>query len=118
MTGRAPGPDPRLARLAAIGDLVQRHAAAALAENQRREAALAAEIAALRAETVGCEPTPFERSGSAARRALWRDGQVRALNAERARLRAARDGLARAAARAVARDQVIARLRNREGPTA
>lgn len=117
MSGGAPGPDPSLPRLAALADLVQRHAVAALAENRRREAALAAEIAALRAETAGCAPTAFTCSGGAARRALWCDQRIRALNAERARLRAARDMLAQAAARAVARDRVIARLRGRDGPT-
>ncbi|MGS4946305.1 hypothetical protein ACVDG3_12560 [Meridianimarinicoccus sp. RP-17] len=116
MTRRGPAPDPRLPRLAALADLVQRHAVAALAENRRRDAALADEIAALRAETAGCEPTAFERSGGAARRAVWRDKRIRALNAERARLRAARDGLARAAARAVARDRVIGRLRDDSDP--
>jgi hypothetical protein len=118
MTGRGPAADPRLPRLAALADLVQRHAVAALAENQRREAALAAEIAALRAEATGCAPTAFERSGGAGKHARWREARIRALNLERAGLRAARDGLARAAARAVARDQVIARLRAGDDPPA
>jgi hypothetical protein len=105
------GPDPRLPRLAALADIVQRHAVAKLAANRRQEETLVAEIAALRAEAAGCEPTAFERSGGAARRARWREARIRTLNAERAQLRAARDGLARTAARAVARDQVIAALR-------
>lgn len=116
MTGRAPGPDPRLPRLAAIADLVQLRAVAALAENHRREAALLAEIAALRAETAGSAPTDFERSGGATRRARWRDVRIKTLNAERAKLRAARDGLAQTAARAVARDRVIARLCKEDAP--
>jgi len=118
MTRRGPVPDPRLPRLGALAGLVQRHAVAALAENQRREAMLATEIAALRAEIAGSAPTDYERSGGATRRAQWRAARIRALNMERARLRAARDGLAQAAARAVAREQVIARLRDGAGPPA
>lgn len=109
--------DPRLPRLAALASLVQRHAVAALAANQQKEAALVAEIAALRAEGTGAEPTDYACSGSAARRLRWSNTRIAQLNAERARLRAARDGLARAAARAVARDQVLARLRNGADPT-
>lgn len=109
---RGPAPDPRLPRLAALAELVQRHAVAALAANRRRETVLAAEIAALRAEGGGTAPSAYERAGGAARRARWCAARLAELNAERARLRAAREGLARAAARAVARDQVIARLRD------
>lgn len=116
MTLPAPAPDPRLPRLAALAALAQRHAVAALAENRRKDAELAAEIDELRAETAGCAPTPFERAGGAARRARWCDARIRALNAERALLRAARAGLARAAARAVAREQVVARLQGQDDP--
>lgn len=105
-----PRPDPRLPRLAALAALTQRHAVAALAANRQREATLVAEIAALRAESAGTDPSAYACSGSAARRLRWCGAQIVRLNAERAQLRAARDGLARAAARAVARDQVLSRL--------
>lgn len=111
MTGRSPPRDPRLERLAAVASLVQRQAVAALAENRSREVALIAQIAELRSEGRGTAPTAYERAGAAACRDRWAADRIRALNAERAQLRAERDGLEKAAARAVARDAVIARLR-------
>jgi len=104
--------DPRLPRLAAITGLVQRHAVAALAANRAREATLAVEIAALQAEDGGTEPSAYERAGAGTRRARWCAARLAGLNAERARLRAECDGLARTAARAIARDQVVARMRD------
>lgn len=72
------------------------------------------EIATLRAESGGTAPTEYACSGIAARRLRWNNTRIARLNAQRAQLRAARDGLARAAARAAARDQVLARLQRGE----
>lgn len=117
MMATGPRPDPRLPRLAALASLVQRHAVAALAANRQKEAALAAEIAALRVESAGTDPTDYTCSGAAARRLRWAAARIARLNAERAMLRAERDGLARAAARAVARDQVLERLQRGTDPS-
>ncbi len=103
-------PDPRLPRLKALADLVQQRAVAALAANAHRDARLVAEIAALRAEIADTAPTRFACAGGAVRRARWCTARIASLNAERAQLRAAREALAQAAAHAVARDQVLARL--------
>ena len=118
MSGDGPPFDPRLPRLAALADLVRRNAVAALAANHQRDAALVAEIAALRRESVDTAPTVYACTGGAVRRARWCAVRIAALNAERAKLRAARDALARAAAHAVARDQVLKRLGGSGGPGA
>lgn len=116
MTRHDPAPDPRLPRLAELSDLVQRHAVAALAANQRREAALVAEIVALRAKIGATAPSPFECAGGGAAHARWCAARIATLSSAQAQVRAARDGLARAAARAIARDQVLARLRREGSP--
>lgn len=109
-------PDPRLPRLAALAGLVRMQAVAALAANHRRDSVLAAEIAALRADVVDTAPTAYACAGGAVRRSRWCDARIAALNTERAQLRSAREALARSAAHAVARDQVLERLLRGEAP--
>lgn len=105
-----PRPDPRLPRLAALAGLVRMQAVAALAANHRRDSVLVAEIAELRADAVDTAPTAYACAGGAVRRSRWCDARIAALNTERAQLRSAREALARTAAHAVARDQVLGRL--------
>lgn len=111
-----PRPDARLPRLAALADLVRHRAVAALAANHRRDAVLVAEIAALRADIADTAPSAYACAGGAVRRARWCGVRIAVLNAERAQLRAAREALARTAAHAVARDQVLALLARGHDP--
>jgi hypothetical protein len=102
--------DPRLARLRAVADLARARAWSELAENRRADAALGAQIDALREQAPGTAPDPFQCAGGDWRWRRWRDGRIAGLNGERARLRAGRDALERAAALATARLQAIDRL--------